>query len=126
MLFFVIITQALLLYILDDNSEEPVYRVNGYKGFVKSVLASYALAVGDFEPVQDAFVGNTKYEWVFWTIFFFGTLMSLILLLNMVIAVMSMAMETVVNESEALVNKEKVIEILSNIHKLPARYKSQF
>ena len=50
MLFFVIITQALLLYILDHVSFEPHYR-NTFRGFMKSVLDSYALAVGDFEPV---------------------------------------------------------------------------
>lgn len=51
MLGFVIITQAVLLYILDENSHEPVYRDNGIAGFIKSLLDSYALAVGDFEPV---------------------------------------------------------------------------
>ena len=51
MLGFVIITQAVLLYILDENSYKPVYRGNGIAGFIKSLLDSYALAVGDFEPV---------------------------------------------------------------------------
>lgn len=51
--------------------------------------------------------------------------MSLILLLNMVIAVMSMALEEVVNESEALVNREKLIDILNNVHRLPRRYYEQ-
>lgn len=81
--------------------------------------------MGDFEPVQNAFVGNTDYEWLFWTIFFFGTLMSLILLLNMVIAVMSMQLESVVSESEALVNREKLIDIVNSLHKLPNKLKNQ-
>ena len=126
MLFFVIVTQALLLYILDANSDQFVYRDKGVRGFFKAMLDSYALSVGDFEPVQTAFVDNSDYEWLFWIIFLFGTLMSLILLLNMVIAVMSMALEEVVNESEALVNREKLIDMLTNIHMLPKRYKKQF
>lgn len=69
---------------------------------------------------------NTDYEWLFWLIFFGGTLMSLILLLNMVIAVMSMSLEEVVNESDALVNREKLIDIVNSLHKLPGHLTKKF
>ena len=83
------------------------------------IMDSYKLAVGDFEPVQEAFVDNTEYEVYFWIIFFLGTILSLILLLNMVIAVMSMSLENVVNDQEALVYREKLMDIVSNIDSMP-------
>ena len=98
MLIFVIVAQGILFYILDRNSEEQVYTEKGFKGFMMVIMDSYKLAVGDFEPVQEAFVDNTEYEVYFWIIFFLGTILSLILLLNMVIAVMSMSLENVVND----------------------------
>ena len=81
---------------MDENSIEPVYRSEGISGFIKSLLDSYALVVGDFEPIQTVFVDNTDYEWLFWTIFFFGTVISMLLLLNIVIGVMSMSLTEVV------------------------------
>ena len=86
---------------------------------MKAIIDSYILAIGDFEAITNSFVDNTNYEWLFWIIFFFGTLFTLILLLNMVIAVMSMSLENVVNDQAALVNREKLIDIIGNIHKIP-------
>ena len=126
MFFFVVFSQALLFRILDENSIEPVYRDKGFQGFMKAILDSYVLSIGDFEPIQNVFVDNSEYEYLFWLIFFLGTLMSLIILLNMVIAVMSMSLENVVNDQEALVNREKLIDIISNIHKLPGAQKKKF
>lgn len=51
MLFFIILSEALLFHILDDNSFEPQYEGRGFSGFAKTVLDSYSLAVGDFEPI---------------------------------------------------------------------------
>lgn len=51
MLMFVIITQAIVIWVLDENSIEPVYRNNTIKGFFRAFLDSYKLAIGDFEPV---------------------------------------------------------------------------
>ena len=45
------------------------------------------MALGDFE-IRDEFMGNTDNIFVFWMIFFIGTLISLLIILNMVIAVM--------------------------------------
>ncbi len=86
-------------------------------------MDSYKLAVGDFEPIQNTFIGNTEYLWLFWLVFFLGTLLSLILLLNMVIAVMSMSLENVVNDQEALVNREKLIECINSYKRLPNHLK---
>lgn len=123
MLFFIIFVQAELFWVLDENSIDPSYRSKGrdLSGFFTALIDSYKLAVGDFEPIQDTFIGNTNYMWLFWIVFFLGTLLSLILLLNMVIAVMSMSLENVVNDQEALVNREKLIECINNYKRLPGR-----
>lgn len=44
----------------------------------------------------------------------------------MVIAVMSMSLETVVQDQEALVNREKLIDIITNLHRMPSRVRRQF
>lgn len=55
-----------------------------------------------------------------------STLLTLILLLNMVIAVMSMSLENVYADQDALVNKEKLIDIVTYQHRLPAYLERKF
>ena len=61
-------------------------------GFGHILMDSYRLALGDFEWTEK-FVGNTNGNqiMVFWIVFFLGTLISLLIILNMVIAVMGSA-----------------------------------
>jgi len=69
---------------------------------------------------------NEGYRILFWIIFFLGAILSLILLLNMVIAVMSMSLENVVKDQDALVNREKLIECITNYRRLPNHLKDKF
>ena len=55
-LLFFVITQTILFWILDQNSNEPKYE--GVDGFANCFVDSYRLALGDFE-VADSFVDNT-------------------------------------------------------------------
>ena len=62
---------------------------------------------------------NNDYMFVFWLIFLIGTLCALMIILNMVIAVMSMSLEESVVSQSALVYREKLSECVSNYHRLP-------
>ena len=118
MLLFVVCVQAELFWVLEKNSKVPTYSSKPFNGIFYAFLDSYQMAIGDFEPVQNSFQ-ETDFMWIFWVLFFFGTILSLVLLLNMVIAVMSMALETVVQDQTALVNREKLLECISNYRRLP-------
>ena len=97
MLGFIVVAQALLFWILDFNSYERVY-VGAY-GLVLIFVDSYRLALGDFE-IREEFVGNTDNILIFWAIFCIGTLISLLVILNMVIAVMGGTFNRVAEQTE--------------------------
>ena len=92
MLLFITLSQMLLFWILDQNSDKPKYE--GFTGLGRCFIDSYRLSIGDFE-VAGSFVENTKYIIVFWIIFFMGTLISLLVILNMVVALMGSTFERV-------------------------------
>ena len=60
---------------------------------------------------------------LFWVIFALGTLISLLIILNMVIAVMSSAFEKVEEENEAHIIREKLSVILENWYRMDDSYK---
>jgi len=92
MLLFITLAQMLLFWILDQNSAEPKYA--GFAGLGRCFIDSYRLSIGDFE-VTGSFIDNTDYIIVFWIIFFIGTLISLLVILNMVVALMGATFERV-------------------------------
>eukprot|EP00353_Schmidingerella_taraikaensis_P013626 CAMPEP_0185593630 /NCGR_PEP_ID=MMETSP0434-20130131/72067_1 /TAXON_ID=626734 ORGANISM="Favella taraikaensis, Strain Fe Narragansett Bay" /NCGR_SAMPLE_ID=MMETSP0434 /ASSEMBLY_ACC=CAM_ASM_000379 /LENGTH=82 /DNA_ID=CAMNT_0028220341 /DNA_START=1208 /DNA_END=1456 /DNA_ORIENTATION=+ len=77
------------------------------------------MAVGDFGPIVDNFEKNTNYLWLYGIIFVFGSIMSLIILLNMVIAIMSMSLENVILDQDALIIRERLIECINSHHRMP-------
>ena len=116
MLAFIVMAQTLLFWILDMNSNEPTYE--GMDGFGRCMIDSYRLALGDFE-IAESFDDNMRHEAIFWTIFFIGTLVSLLIILNMVIAVMGGTFERVQEQTEAYILRERLRLILENLHRMP-------
>ena len=70
------------------------------------LIDSYRFALGDFNIV-DTF-GESDYMVLFWIIFFIGTVIQMLIILNMVIAVMGSAFEEVNSTNEANVYKAKL------------------
>ena len=120
MLGIIVMVQTLLFWILDMNSS--VHSYEGLDGFGRCMIDSYRLALGDFEITgSDSFDGGLKHPAIFWVIFFIGTLISLLIILNMVIAVMSGTFERVQEQTEAHILREKLRLILDNLHRMPDR-----
>jgi len=82
------------------------------------MIDSYRLALGDFE-ITESFSDNTDYEFLFWVLYFIGSLVSLLLILNMVIAVMGSTFVRVSEQTEAFILCEKLSLVLENYHRLP-------
>ena len=93
--------------------DEPRYAE--WPGFWACFIDSYRYALGDFAV--------TEYDdppgAIFWIVFLLGTLMSLLILLNMVIAVMGGAFEEVNSNEEAEICRSKLQQILDNFDRLP-------
>ena len=79
------------------------------------------MALGDFE-VTAAFEEN-EYVLLFWLIFLVGSLIALLILLNMVIAVMSAAFERVEEDNIAHCYRSKLEVVLENLYRMPRKYK---
>ena len=75
-------------------------------------IDSYRYALGDFAiteyPEGDEEGENMERGVVFWLVFLLGTLMSLLILLNMVIAVMGGAFEDVNSNEDAEICRSKL------------------
>lgn len=112
MLGFIVLAQTLLFWLLDQNSAEPAY--SGLAGFGNCLINSYRLALGDFEIAGDNFTDGFDDVIVFWVIFFVGTLISLLIILNMVIAIMGATFERVEQDQEAFIYREKLSLIINN------------
>lgn len=95
MLAFIIVSQTVLFWILDQNSIEAKYE--GMTGFGNVLIDSYRLSLGDFE-ITGNFVDNTNNIMIFWTVFFISTLIAMLVILNMVIAVMGNTYNRVAEE----------------------------
>ena len=109
----IVIVWALLFWILDQNSSDPAYA--DITGFGNALIDSYRLALGDFE-VADNF-GEDK-NFIFWTVFFIGTLISLLIILNMVIAVMGAAFTKIEENQQSYIYRSKIKLIIENHHRL--------
>lgn len=106
---FLVVAQALLYWILDQNSKEQSYL--GIYGFIESVLDSFRLSIGDSENIGNAFTeeeGTTEYLWLFQLIFIVGTVLQVLIILNMVIAVMSSTFARVEADTEAHILRERI------------------
>ena len=68
--------------------------------------------LGDFEGFMNVFEDNTRYVYMFWVIFICGTVVSLLVILNMIIAVMSLTLERIKDQNEAVVYREKLLDIM--------------
>ena len=69
---------------------------------------------------------NHKFSWLFWIIFFLCTIISMLIILNMVIAVMSASFERISGENDAHILKGKVEVILNYWFRIPSSFKRQF
>jgi len=63
------------------------------------------MALGDFEITTEAYTS----ELVFYLLFTISTIITMIILLNMIIAVMSLSFSKVSDENEAFIYREKLI-----------------
>ena len=113
-LLIVVFFQMFTLWVLDANSDDPAYGV-GVDGFWPAFIDSYRMSVGDFEVIG-TFEG--KESALFWTIFMIGNLVSLLIILNMVIAVMASTFERVQEDVDSYINKLKVENLLEYAHRL--------
>ena len=120
-LFIVIIFQTLIFIQLDANSDTTSYV--GFLGFFMAFIDSYRLALGDFS-ITAIFEDNPNI-YIFWLIFCLTTFISLLIILNMVIAVMSSAFEKVEESNEAHILKEKLGVILENWYRMDDRFKKE-
>ena len=123
-LAIVVVSNAVLFYILDANSYERNFK--GLEGIMTAIEASYTLTIGDFEMIYNTFDGNTDFMYMYWIIFVPVTIVSLLVILNMLIAVMSLTLERVKDQNEAVVYREKLIDIMQNIHRFPRWIKHSF
>ena len=112
MLGFIVLAQTLLFWVLDQNSNEPAYA--GVAGFGNCLINSYRLALGDFEIAGDNFIENSDDVMVFWFIFFLGSLISLLIILNMVIAIMGGTFSRVEEQKDAHIYRAKLSLISTN------------
>ena len=78
--------------------------------FARAIEQSYKLALGDF-IIADQFMDSEE-EWIFYVFFFASTILSLLVILNIVIAVMSVAFEQVTQEATARRMHQKLTFIL--------------
>ena len=114
MLGFIILIWSLLLWVLDQNSNESNYK--GFIGFSMALVDSYLLALGEFDWggkfTED---DNSSNLILFWVIFCIGSVLSLLIILNMVIAVMQEAFDKVDAETEAFLRRSKLSAIIKNL-----------
>ena len=73
--------------------------------------------MGDFEIVADNFTENSDEVFIFWLIFVVGTLISLLIILNMVIAIMGGSFSRVDQDKEAYIYRAKLSLIIYNYYR---------
>jgi hypothetical protein len=97
---------------VDPENEDPDYEPFWYPGgvgLIRAIIDSYRMALGDFE-ITTKFGGD--YEMMYWVLFFFGTFIALLIILNMVIAVMSASFAKVEEANSAHIMREKLEVII--------------
>ena len=88
------------------------------------MIDSYRLSLGDFE-IAGSFVENTDYILIFWCIFFIATLISLLIILNMVIAVMGGTFGRVEASMQSEICRAKLQIIIQYHARLSTRMKNE-
>lgn len=116
MLAFIVLAQTMLFWILDQNSSEPAY--SGWEGFGNCMIDSYRLALGDFEGTEN-FIGNSPNMFVYWVVFVICSIISLLVILNMVIAVMGATFERVDGETQVVIIRQRLLQYIDNRLLLP-------
>jgi len=119
MLTGVIFVQAVCFYIMSENVEGDKV----YDGIWVALIDSYRLALGDFEITSN--FENTTTPVQFWLLFLLGSIISLLILLNMVIAVMGSSFERVQEENTAQIYREKLRIMVGNAGSYPTYYTDQ-
>jgi len=114
MLFSIVFVQGVCFYILAENTEDGEKL---YKNIWMAWTDSYRLTLGDFE-VAETFA-NTTTPILFWILFVVGTIISLLVLLNMVIAVMGSSFQRVQLENTAQIYREKLKIMVENSGSYP-------
>jgi len=104
-LFMAIFAQAICYILLEMNATDSDANAPPQK-FFRSLMGVYYLALGDFDQTLDYSAKDGSY--LFWLLFFFGTIFMMIILLNMIIAVMSISYEGIIEESDAVLVREKL------------------
>ena len=99
-LFVFILTQTFMFYVLAMNNPEDS------ANFFLVAIDSYRFALGDFN-ITGTFE-QTPNTIVFWLIFFIGTIVQILIILNMVIAVMSNSFAEVSATNEENIFKAKL------------------
>jgi len=94
-------TQTLIFYVLAMNNED-----GEEQNFFLVAIDSYRFALGDFNVV-DTFESSPN-KIVFWIMFFIGTIVQILIILNMVVAVMSSSFDEVSATNEANIMKAKL------------------
>merc|ERR1712224_367733 len=89
--------------------------------FTQAMIESYRMALGDFECFG-RFENNPDY-YMFLILFIIGSVLQLLIILNMVIAVMGSSFEKVESDQEAYMLQEKLSICLDNWFRIPAKTK---
>lgn len=85
------------------------------------MIESYRMALGDFEAFGS--FENNPDNYMFLILFTIGSILQLLIILNMVIAVMGSSFEKVESDQEAYMLKEKLSIVLDNWFRLPRKTK---
>eukprot|EP00351_Strombidinopsis_sp_SopsisLIS2011_P001581 CAMPEP_0116871620 /NCGR_PEP_ID=MMETSP0463-20121206/2070_1 /TAXON_ID=181622 /ORGANISM="Strombidinopsis sp, Strain SopsisLIS2011" /LENGTH=85 /DNA_ID=CAMNT_0004510423 /DNA_START=5001 /DNA_END=5258 /DNA_ORIENTATION=+ len=70
----------------------------------------YRFALGDFDGILN--YSAKENDFLYWVLFVGGTILMMIILLNMIIAVMSISYETIIEECDAYLVREKLSILL--------------
>ena len=121
----VVFFQAIQIWTL-DNTEN--FYLAGLPGIGSAINYSYFMSLGDFAVAEFFFAeeANAELQWLFWVVFYISTYITLLIVLNMVIAIMSASFERVQEENEANIMRSRVEVILNIWFRMPNRYKSKF
>ena len=79
------------------------------------------MSVGDFEALDN--FENEDIRWLFYIFFSLFTLLSMVIILNMVIAVMASTFERVESVSHSHIMREKLMIIQQEWYRIPKSYK---
>lgn len=112
-----------MFYVLQGNNTADTENGTNFSYF-ESLIMSYRFALGDF-AITDSFSGAPN-QIVFWLIFFIGSVIQLLIILNMVVAVMSATFDEVTLTNEANIYKSKLSAIIDYKFFTTGRFENEF